>query len=498
MNTRNEFSCTLEQMMTMADVKNYTLAQALQYDVSYISKWVSGRMLPAERNVEKIIRKIVQCIIESMSEETHEKLLQEYHTEYDSELENALYDNLNTSYNYVKNLKKSTGSDIAPETTYFAEMTLPQFASHMMHPSLRRVKALELVALMDLFAMEHEHRMLMTRPENNHLPIHNVRFPEVKFALIVNLDSEKQNAVSDAVFMINLITNLAYIDFEMYASSQAAGRILLSVKESFAISGMLMDDNHCMAVTISENTDTCTRLYQKMKLMCTKEMLLFRKTTMQEMLDNFNYIQSTLSANLNWLIGHFTEHFLPADLFTELLEQVDMNGILIQEENTDEKLTKMHNLSSSILNEEDVNPVNIAIYESALNDFAVSGNFDFFNKKIELDMEQRLRCIQNILDVFEKNPNVHIRIIRSAFSNSFQYAAKHSLFLSDMISYLRMDIDSYHDNIVQLNASQVKSLFFKFYNIIWSDWDAGIISDRKEVMAVLKHVKQSIKLLSRV
>ena len=67
-----------------------------------------------------------------------------------------------------------------------------------------------------------------------------------------------------------------------------------------------------------------------------------------------------------------------------------------------------------------------------------------------------------------------------------------------MISYLRMDIDSYHDNIVQLNASQVKNLFFKFYDIIWSKWDVGVISDRKEVLAVLKHVKQSIKLLSRV
>ena len=40
----------LEQLMIIADVKNYTLASELQYDVSYISKCVSGRMLPAEKN----------------------------------------------------------------------------------------------------------------------------------------------------------------------------------------------------------------------------------------------------------------------------------------------------------------------------------------------------------------------------------------------------------------------------------------------------------------
>ena len=52
MEEKNRFSSLLEQLMIIADVKNYTLASELQYDVSYISKWVSGRMLPAEKNKE--------------------------------------------------------------------------------------------------------------------------------------------------------------------------------------------------------------------------------------------------------------------------------------------------------------------------------------------------------------------------------------------------------------------------------------------------------------
>ena len=34
----------------LLEVKNYTLAKRLQYDVSYISKWVSGRMLACQKD----------------------------------------------------------------------------------------------------------------------------------------------------------------------------------------------------------------------------------------------------------------------------------------------------------------------------------------------------------------------------------------------------------------------------------------------------------------
>lgn len=44
MDDKNRFSILLEHLLEVAEVKNYTLAKRLQYDVSYISKWVSGRM----------------------------------------------------------------------------------------------------------------------------------------------------------------------------------------------------------------------------------------------------------------------------------------------------------------------------------------------------------------------------------------------------------------------------------------------------------------------
>ena len=62
MEEKNRFSKLLEYLMSVAELKNYTLAQELQYDVSYISKWVSGRMLPPEKSVKKVLEGISQLL----------------------------------------------------------------------------------------------------------------------------------------------------------------------------------------------------------------------------------------------------------------------------------------------------------------------------------------------------------------------------------------------------------------------------------------------------
>ena len=46
---KNRFSILLEQLINMGEVKNSSLATALRYDPSYISKWITGRILPVRR-----------------------------------------------------------------------------------------------------------------------------------------------------------------------------------------------------------------------------------------------------------------------------------------------------------------------------------------------------------------------------------------------------------------------------------------------------------------
>ena len=106
MDRKNRFSILLRQLMSVAELKNYMLAKDLQYDVSYISKWVSGQMLPAEKAKVNVLREISRCVVASVDSEKRNALLDEYQVDNAQELECAIYDHLDAEYNYVRGLQK--------------------------------------------------------------------------------------------------------------------------------------------------------------------------------------------------------------------------------------------------------------------------------------------------------------------------------------------------------------------------------------------------------
>jgi transcriptional regulator with XRE-family HTH domain len=489
---KNRFSILLEQLMTSADVKNYTLAKELQYDVSYISKWISGRMLPSEKNLEKVLRTISHCLVSEMDEKATENMYQDYQVDTIEDLEAAIYDNLMVEYNYVKELKNNSGVEVAPKTSYYPEMTLLQFISKMRHPILRKVKSLEIVAVVDLLSIEHEYRMMIADVEGEQTVMRKDRkYHGIHFSMLIDLESGEHDCVSDGIFLMNVLMN-ANVELQLYGSTQAHGKTIFLVKDLYAISGMLLDRNSCISVTASEEQKYCNVLYHKIKALCRRELLLFRKIEMRDMLEKYDDMQSVLATNLRWLIGHMTEHFLPYDLFEELLSDTNLSECLNVSE---QKLRKIHSVTASMMQE---SKVRIMIYESALNEFVVSGKIDFFNCRIKLSSSQRLRYLKNIIHVMEKNEKVEIQLISGRLVSDFQYKTRPCLFLADTISYMRLGDESYENNVMELNSSPIKKLYNEFYEKAWDSQDEIVISDQSTIRESLSHMLQFGELLDRM
>lgn len=88
---------------------------------------------------------------------------------------------------------------------------------------------------------------------------------------------------------------------------------------------------------------------------------------MREMLIKYDYVQSMLSKNMRFLIGRLTEHFLPDDLFEEILNQVTSSG---QADIDMDFVWNVHRLTQTVLHE---SQIKIMIYESAFTEFSVLG-----------------------------------------------------------------------------------------------------------------------------
>lgn len=493
MKQKNRFSNLLEHLMDVTDIKNYVLAKELQYDVSYISKWVSGQMLPSAKTETAVMQGISRCIVKDGSEEGREALMADYQVTNSEDLEGAIYDNLMAEYNYVKDTQKETGNTVAPQTSYYPKLNMPQYISKMHHPVLRRVKSLEIMALIDLMSIEREYRLQIASMESG-LLAEQYDYPDVHYSMIIDLGGTQMDYIYDVVFLVNMLANMTHIDFKLYGSAAAGGRAMFCVKDDFMISGMLMESNVCMSVTTSEDPANCDVLYRYIHSLCSRERLLFRSTSMIEMLQKNDYVRTILSPNHRLLVGHMTEHFLSDELFEEISAQL----VKTETENyaiTLDELRWFHALTKRSYEEAQVRIVFIG---SAFSEFAVTGDLDFFNLKVKLTPKQRLRYMEDLCKSITECDNLLCRLVYGRLTSDFLYLSNQWLFLSDGTSYLRLGSGRSKDSLHVINHADVKSAFHCFYEAVWNQGQDIVVSARGSILQYLNHIIGQIRMIANL
>lgn len=488
MEEKNRFSKLLNNLMTEAELKNNTLAQELQYDVSYISKWVSGRMIPAEKSSRKILNGISQCIVNNASEAGRRSLMENYQVDNIGDLKSAILDNIMAEYNYVNEMKKNTGNDVAPKTLFFPELNLSQYIGKMHHPVLRRVNSLDVVAVMDLMAVDHEYRIQFTMIENEHIPDHR-GYPDVHYSMILNIQPEKWDYLYDTLFLIHLLTDNTFVDFQLYGDEQAAGRLIFAVKDDFVISGLLINTDRCISVALSEEVDNCNTIYKNMKAFCSKERLLFRRVQMSDLLLQHDYVHNLLSPNLRWVIGHLTEHFLPDELFEEILEELSLTGKLTT---SVEVVRNTHRLAKKVMEE---SHIRMMIYETAFSNLVTAHSVDFYNHKVYLSAEQRMKYMKHMLALCENYENLEIRLVYGKFISDFEFADDQCIFLSDTISCIRLKNVGSPNNMMLVNRFDMQKILEQSFETCWEYEDNVVIYEKEAIVDYVKHMMRGMEMV---
>lgn len=485
MKEKNRFSSLLKHLMTVANLKNYTLAKELQYDESYISKWVTGSLMPTEKTHEKVLQDISRCIVRSLDDGGWAAMLSDYQLSDRDDLEQAIFDNLDAEYRYVMDLKESTGSEVAPQTTYYPELTLSQFLGKMHHPVLRKVKEQKVISAVDILSLDRNYQLAISML-NNPKNVASRNYPGVSFSMLINLDSPSKDTVYDVTFLLNLLGGLADINFNLYTCPQAVGKLIFAVRDAYSISGMIIDENHCISVTTSEDTKNCNGVYDRLNSLCTQETLLLRRTSMKSMIRDRSYVQSLFARNQRWLVGFLTEHMLPDDLFEELL----LEYCVLEPEVSAAELRRAHMLSHNMVKEMGAK---IIIAEGALLDFAVTGELDFFNRKFHLTPEQRTRYLEHAQGLIRSNPKLQMGILKSGSVSDMQHIPAPNLFLSDNMCHMRLKRTSNINHIGIVNKVQVCDMFRTFFDAVWEEERFAVIKDSTNLGDFLHYIMQMIR-----
>lgn len=470
--------------MIRTDIKNYTLAQELQYDVSYISKWTSGHVIPPEKSKKQILDGISKCLVEMSSEEVRDELKSEYEAHSYEELQVAIMENLEAEYMYVKNLQNNTGVDVPQKITYFPEIPLSQYVPKLRHPALHNVRSLDVIAVMDIMAMSKEYQLQIIGIDSSR---QKERFySNVKYSLVLHIQPDKWDYVGDTIFLLNLLEDSSCVNFDIYAASQASGKAVFVVKDEYAISGMILDKECCVSVTMSEDEEICSVLHKRSMTLCTQDKLLFHRFLMGDMLQAQDYIHTVLAMDQRWIIGHMTEHFVSDNLFEEIV------AVLKQDNEIEihlSELRKIHMMTKKLLEE---SKVKLMIYKMALYNLVIYGELDFYNYRVKLNPEQQLQYLHYFQNLCENNDNVEVRLISEKMISDYEFSKMQCVFLSDTISYIRLD--NTWNNLLYIKRYDIKKMFDKFYEELWNCPENMIVSDKINIMENIRNVIQRIQL----
>ena len=72
------FGILLDQLLYISNQKKSTIAKELGYDISYISKWISGKNLPTSKNINKVCKSISNFIVKSLDTISYEDMINYY------------------------------------------------------------------------------------------------------------------------------------------------------------------------------------------------------------------------------------------------------------------------------------------------------------------------------------------------------------------------------------------------------------------------------------
>ena len=250
------------------------------------------------------------------------------------------------------------------------------------------------------------------------------------------------------------------------------------------ISGMLVDDKRCMAVNVSTETEHCRSMFETLSEVCTRDVLLYRPSTIDELIEEHIYQQSMLAMNKSWYIGHLTEHFLPDELFEELLETLkkEMAPDPIEEV----QLRYLHALTKKALAE---SSSRVILCKEAITQLVIEKEISFYGYWIKLSLPQvktYLRYLQTLCQGEEAS--LKMKVLSERLVTDYQYEMTQCVFLSDGSSYLMTKTENRKNNLALFNHPDMMTIFEQFFQSIWNIQDERCLSTSEEQQQFFDHM----------
>lgn len=424
------YGATLKKLIRFTNVKLSTVADAVGYDVSYISKWYTQSKLPAARVAGSINKSLSQIFAsEIISQGELENFCNEFNVIVSEEqLSNYLHTLLKDSFKNTlsmndKDVKKSeelrtkiiyTQADI----TRFMNIELPELISNDSEP-------IEILCTMDISTMVNAQHLINEDYTSNR---------KVRIRMGINPKTLNGKKYLQLYYLVN---KYYWVSFDIYDNTTFGERNLVVVKNKFAL--LLSLDNRgtpAMVTVIYDKAIVDTLFTQTMALFKINHLLIMA-TTSEEL--NLNGYRSNFYAfdDYQIFLTRGFEYLLPPGIIEKIVAAAYEQGY---DSSTEKILRTLFDRWDEISHN---GKMDFFFTKSALLKYVDDGEFYFTDIIYRMTIDERKEHINYVLNIAKVNPNINFYVIDDEdipYPNnlfSFSIFNNHSkLFLKNNRSFL--------------------------------------------------------------
>lgn len=397
----NNFGSLLKELIIESNTKEKIVSQKLGYDSTYLSKWITGKNLPSQKNVESICQSLAEIFSENKNiEEIKSSLIHAYYSDLGfSQLESNINKNISVT---------TTDTDV---TDLILEI--------LQQLEYIGIKDITINTTLNLF-QDFEYHM-----ETIIAKLHNMDLESLKINMCASFDNYEYNPIIFCNNILSLASGNFFIDFNIYKQNTETPKILV-INDVFALNIVHLknvvflcyysfDKKYIEAIT---NSYSLTVRHME-KVLSYVMPISLRKTNVQ--------LNQFIQNNMSILFSESPAILIPKGIINNIAENNKNN---IEKKEWEEYTNYITQISNVFEKYTKNNNVKILIYESMLLQYINSGAIEIGGQKHVFTKEQIKEHILNICKCMKENENIEFYTISDTINFDNYSNNKPSIFLS--------------------------------------------------------------------
>lgn len=497
-----EFGKNIEKLIQFSGQKNYSLAKELGYDVSYISKWISGTMLPASKNIKNICEKTAKFVVDNATEIHKCEILAYYKLDInkyssDESIIQYIQDMLNESYlfssqkkankNYIKVGKENT--EQCNSLLYIKPRLLKKHLDEDIMDLTKKEIKNDVILLADLFSLGKDDKLHIAGIRSGSTI--KTEMKNVRIRFLISFDENADDIIFNTILLMNMIKIYSNINFTFYSCKHAQYSLTSVIKENSFTYTVYTDTKQCLFTNVSQDKKVVQDIYESLEEMIeTRSRITFLEKNPREIILEKNYIEYMIGRDLRWLIGNMSELFMPSDLFLEI-------GKIVFGESK-EIVDELKNIDAILQNAIYKSDIQILMYENAIRQYISNGRLSFFNTTITLSLEQRQRHIEYMEKILKENEDIDIKLINGNLVDDFKNKENPTAYLSRNINIIKGNFDEYSEyenKYLIIRDNRLDNIFKRFFKEVWESERYNISKFKEEAIIRISDLLNYINIL---